>query len=78
MMQPGETYRLQMTPITTSLRFGQGHRIRVEVSSSNFPKFARNLNTGGDNVSETKAVPAKNEVHHTAQRPSYLELDILD
>jgi uncharacterized protein len=78
MMRPGETYRLQMTPMTTSLRFGQGHRIRVEVSSSNFPKFARNLNTGGDNVSETKTMPARNEVHHTAQRPSYLEMDVVE
>jgi putative CocE/NonD family hydrolase len=77
MMKPGETYRLQLTPNTTSTQFGAGHRIRVEITSSNFPKFARNLNTGGDNVSESKPVVARNELHHSAKTPSYLELDVM-
>ncbi|MDB5365802.1 MAG: hydrolase CocE/NonD family protein [Rhodospirillales bacterium] len=77
MMKPGETYRLQLTPVTTSTQFGEGHRIRVEITSSNFPKFARNLNSGGDNVSETNPVSAHNELHHTAKLPSFLELDVM-
>jgi putative CocE/NonD family hydrolase len=47
MMAAGKVYTLKPTPITTSLQFGVGHRIRIEVTSSDFPKFDRNLNTGG-------------------------------
>ncbi len=74
MMQPGEVYRLDFTPMMTSIEFGVGHRIRLEVTSSNFPKFARNLNTGGDNVTETEGRVARNVVHHSAEHPSYIEL----
>ncbi|HZZ68489.1 MAG TPA: CocE/NonD family hydrolase [Phenylobacterium sp.] len=77
MMQPGETYRLSPTPMTTAIRFEKGHRIRVEITSSDFPKFARNLNTGGDNVTESKAVVAKNAVHHAPGAVSFLELSVL-
>jgi putative CocE/NonD family hydrolase len=47
MMELGKVYTIQPTPMTTSIRFDKGHRIHVEVTSSNFPKFVRNLNTGG-------------------------------
>jgi putative CocE/NonD family hydrolase len=77
MMQPGGTYRLEPTPMTTAIRFDKGHRIRVEVTSSDFPKFARNLNTGGDNVTESKPVTARNVVHHAADAASYVELSVL-
>ncbi|RYY28795.1 MAG: CocE/NonD family hydrolase [Sphingomonadales bacterium] len=75
-MKPGEIYTLRLTPITTSNRFGKGHRIRIEVTSSNFPKFYRNLNTGGDNVTETKGVVAQNVVHHAPDKLSYIELPV--
>ena len=77
-MKPGEVYTLRPTPMTTSNRFGRGHRIRVEVTSSNFPKFYRNLNTGGDNVTETRTVAARNSVHHSAEKPSYIELQVVE
>jgi hypothetical protein len=77
MMRPGQTYRLAPTPMTTAIRFEKGHRIRVEITSSDFPKFARNLNTGGDNVTETKAVVAKNAVHHAPGAVSFLEFSVL-
>ena len=64
-------------PIATSNVFLKGHRIRVEVTSSNFPKFFRNLNTGGDNITETKSVVAKNGVHYSAGKPSYIELPVI-
>ena len=48
MMKEGEIYKLDMTPMTTSIEFQKGHSIRIEVTSSNFPKFVRNLNTGGN------------------------------
>ncbi|MCL7714285.1 CocE/NonD family hydrolase [Stenotrophomonas mori] len=77
-MQPGQVYTLKPTPITTSIRFGKGHRIRVEVTSSNFPKFARNLNTGGANESEDVPVVADNAVHHSAAAASYIELPVVE
>ncbi|HBN53194.1 MAG TPA: acylase [Stenotrophomonas sp.] len=77
-MQPGQVYTLTPTPITTSIQFGKGHRVRVEVTSSNFPKFARNLNTGGANETEDVAVVADNAVHHSADAPSYIELPVVE
>ncbi|WP_256646730.1 CocE/NonD family hydrolase [Thermomonas paludicola] len=77
LMQPGQVYTLKPTPMTTSIQFGKGHRIRIEVTSSDFPKFARNLNTGGANETETDAVVADNAVHHSADAASYIELPIV-
>ncbi len=51
-MQAGKVYRVALQPLNTSNWFGPGHRIRVEISSSNFPRFDRNLNTGGNNYDE--------------------------
>jgi putative CocE/NonD family hydrolase len=77
MLTAGEVATLKPTPITTSNTFLPGHRIRVEVTSSNFPKFARNLNTGGDNEKDTAFVTARNAVHHAAGEESYIELPVV-
>jgi len=77
MMTPGEVYRLELDLEVTSNYFRPGHRIRLEVSSSNFPRFDRNLNTGGDNVSETTWRVARNAVHHSARRASHLVLPVI-
>ena len=77
-MQPGNVYTIQPTPMTTSNRFAKGHRIRIEVTSSNFPKFVRNLNTGGANETESKGVIARNAVHHDAANASYVDLPIVE
>jgi putative CocE/NonD family hydrolase len=77
MMRPGEVYAIKPSPIATSIRFGAGHRIRIEVTSSNFPKFVRNLNTGGPNESESKAAIADNSIHHGPGRQSYVELPVV-
>jgi putative CocE/NonD family hydrolase len=61
----------------TSNYFARGHRIRVEVSSSNFPRFDRNLNTGGANYDETKWVKAENRIHHSAEYPSHILLPVI-
>ena len=66
-MEKGKVYKVTMQPMQTSNYFAPGHRLRVEVSSSNFPRFDRNLNTGGNNYDETKGVVAHNEVHHSQQ-----------
>lgn len=77
MMEAGKVYTIKPTPITTSNRFGKGHRIRVEVTSSNFPKFVRNLNTGGPNESESTGIVANNVVHHDAGNASYIDLPLV-
>ena len=77
-MSEGEVYELRPTPMSTSHRFRAGHRIRVEVSSSKFPQYMRNLNTGGNNYDETGAVVAHNTVHHTPAYPSRIELSVLE
>ena len=77
LMSPNEVYTIHPTPITTANRFDTGHRIRVEVTSSNFPKFVRNLNTGGPNESEKTGVVADNVIHHAGQAQSYIELPVL-
>lgn len=77
MMEEGGVYKLDMTPMTTSIEFQKGHRIRVEVTSSNFPKFVRNLNTGGNNYDEKEGVVAHNTIHLSAESPSYLVLPVV-
>ena len=76
-MEPGEVYEIRPTPMTTSYTFAKGHRIRVEVSSSKFPQYMRNLNTGGNNYDETEGVVAHNTIHHTAEHPSRVVLPIM-
>jgi putative CocE/NonD family hydrolase len=61
----------------TSNYFAPGHRIRLEVSSSNFPRFDRNLNTGGNNYDETQWVSARNFVYHSERQTSYLLLPVV-
>ena len=68
-MQAGKVYRVALQPLNTSNWFAPGHRIRVEISSSNFPRFDRNLNTGGNNYDEDKGVVAHNAVHHSRAIP---------
>jgi putative CocE/NonD family hydrolase len=69
-MEAGKVYKVTLQPLTTSNYFAPGHRIRIEVSSSNFPRFDRNLNTGGNNYDESKGVVAQNKLHHSKQHPS--------
>ena len=76
-MEEGEVYELELTPMATSNYFKKGHRIRIEVSSSNFPRFARNLNTGGDNFDEKEGVIAHNKVHHSGKNASFIKLPMI-
>src|SRR5260370_16158103 len=75
-MEPGKVYKVTLQPMTTSNYFDAGHRIRIEVSSSNFPRFDRNLNTGGNNYDESKGVVAHNSIHHSAQYASQVTLTV--
>jgi hypothetical protein len=69
-MEQGQVYKVKMPSMVTSNVFKKGHRIRLDVSSSNFPRFARNLNTGGPNYNESKPSIAHNVVHHSKLHPS--------
>jgi hypothetical protein len=76
-MEPGKVYKVTFQPMVTSNWFDKGHRIRIEVSSSNFPRFDRNLNTGGNNYDESKGVVAHNTVHHSRLYPSQITLTVV-
>ncbi|MGI9043870.1 MAG: CocE/NonD family hydrolase [Gemmatimonadaceae bacterium] len=76
-MRPGEVYEVKVDLHVTAHRFLAGHRVRVEVSSSNFPRFDRNLNTGGDNVTETEWRIAENAIHRSPEYPSSLLLHVV-
>jgi len=77
-MEGGEVYRIEMSPMSTSNYFDKGHSIRIEVSSSNFPRFERNLNTGGRNYDENEGVVATNRIHHSADYPSQIRLPVIN
>lgn len=76
-MEEGEVYEITPTPMSTSYEFGKGHRIRVEVSSSKFPQYMRNLNTGGNNYDEVEGVVATNTIHHSVEYPSRIVLPVV-
>ncbi len=77
MMESGKVYKVTLQPMTTSNFFEAGHRIRLEVSSSNFPRFDRNLNTGGRNYDEAEGVVAHNMVHHSRQYPASMTITVV-
>ena len=77
-MEKGKVYKVTLQPIQTSDYFAAGHELRIEVTSSNFPRYDRNLNTGGANYTEAKSVVAHNAVHHSAQYPSSVTLSVVD
>jgi len=74
---PGRIYRYTIDLWVTSNVFLKGHRIRLEVSSSNFPRFARNLNTGKNASTSAKYVKAKDTIYHDSAHPSALILPVI-
>ncbi|HEY6384791.1 MAG TPA: CocE/NonD family hydrolase [Candidatus Acidoferrum sp.] len=76
-MEPGKVYKVTLQPLNTSNYFEAGHQLRIEISSSNFPRFDRNLNTGGNNYDEEKGVVAHNSVHHSKQYPSQVVFTVV-
>ena len=69
---PGETYHITVDLWATSNVFLAGHKLRLEVSSSNFPRFDRNLNTGEEQAGATRMVKATNVIYHDKAHPSAL------
>jgi len=76
-MESNKVYKVTLQPLTTSDYFEAGHRLRIEVSRSNFPRFDRNLNTGGNNYDEVKGIVAHNAVHHSRQYPSQVTVTVV-
>ena len=76
-MEKDKVYKVTLGPLTTSNYFEAGHRLRIEVSSSNFPRFDRNMNTGGRNYDEKTGVVAHNKVHHSAKYPTSLTISVV-
>jgi putative CocE/NonD family hydrolase len=74
---PGETYHLTVDLWATSNVFLTGHKLRLEVSSSNFPRFDRNLNTGEEQARATRMIKATNVVFHDKAHPSALIVPVV-
>jgi len=74
---PGQVYEYKIDLWSTSNVFLKGHKIRLEVSSSNFPRFDRNLNTGKDAATDAAMVPATNTILHDSAHPSALILPVV-
>lgn len=76
-LNPGEVYKLNLDLWATSNVFLKGHKLRLEVSSSNFPRFDRNVNTGEDPGHATRWRRATNAVYHNREHPSALLLPVV-
>jgi len=76
LLEPGRIveYRIVMGP--TACRFPMDHRIRLEITSSDFPNYDRNHNTGGNDLAETKMETAEQQIHHSSTYPSRLVLPV--
>lgn len=77
LMEPGRPYKFTIDLVATSNLFQRGHRIRLEVSSSNFPRFDRNLNTGGPVADAFEPRTARQTVFHDSELPSHLLLPVI-
>jgi uncharacterized protein len=77
LLTPGTVYEYKIDMWYTGIVIPAGHRLRVTVASAAFPKYDRNLNTGGDNERETKFVSAHQQVLHDAQHASRIRLPVI-
>jgi uncharacterized protein len=77
LLDAGRVYEYRVDLWSSSNVFLPGHRIRVQVTSSNFPRFDRNLNTGEDPATGTRMERATQTVHHSPQYPSHIVLPII-
>ena len=77
LMESGKVYKVTLTPMNTSNFFAAGHRIRLEIAGANFPRFDRNLNTGGNNYDETTSIVAHTAIHHSTEYPSSITLTVV-
>ena len=76
-IEAGKVYKYRIDLWATSNVFKAGHRIRVYIASSNFPRFNRNLNTGERTLGGTRMVKARQTIYHDAEHPSTIILPII-
>jgi uncharacterized protein len=76
-LTPGQVYRMEIDLVGTSVAFRKGHRIRVHVTSSHFPQFDRNPNTGATFGTTDKVRVAQQTVYHDAERASHVLLPVI-
>jgi uncharacterized protein len=76
-MQKGKVYKLTLSQMVTASSFAAGHRLRIEIAGTNFPKYERNLNTGGNNFDEDKPLIAEDVIYHDRRRSSFLQLPVV-
>lgn len=77
LLQPGMPTELTIDMRSIAYLVPKGHRLRLQITSSSFPRLERNLNTGGRNYDETVGIVAVNRVHHSKDMASFIELPIL-
>ena len=77
LLEPGEAQRYDIQLYPTCNIFKKGHRIRLDVSSSNFPRFSRNLNTGEDVATGTRMTIAQQTILHSSTYPSHVLLPVI-
>lgn len=77
LITPGEMYRIRIEPFPTANVFKKGHRIRVDISSSNFPRWDVNPNTGEPMGQHRRMIPADNTIFHSAEYPSRIVLPVM-
>jgi putative CocE/NonD family hydrolase len=76
-IEPGEVYRFAIDLWATSYVVPLGHRLRVEISSSNFPRFTRNLNTGHEFGMSDEFAVADQTIYHSEEYPSHILLPVM-
>ena len=76
-VNPGEAYEYVITMGHTSQLFRKGHRIRIDISSSSFPQFDRNMNTGNPIGEDAYGIPAMQTVYHQSGYASYIDLPVI-
>ena len=76
-IQPGHAYPYTLDLGATATIFRKGHRVLLEISSSNFPHYARNLNTGRSNEDTAQMITARQTILHDERHPSYVELPVV-
>jgi putative CocE/NonD family hydrolase len=77
LLEEGKIYKFEMAIGATSVLFRKGHRIRLQVTSSNFPEYGRNLNTGADNGTTSQTVKAQQSIYHDREHPSHIILPVI-
>jgi putative CocE/NonD family hydrolase len=77
LVTPGEVNEYVINLEETSQLFRWGHRIRIDITSSSFPEYDRNMNTGNHIGEDTEGITAEQTTFHTSEYPSYIDLPVI-